>query len=205
MSKHSNNPWTEPDQEVVRFGQILNRTDGRLVHDIGCGAGRHALALAEAGLRVIASDVTPDIIRRVSTAFRTGKRTGHGLISSMLAYPLKTSSLDGVVAFNVLYHATHADMKGAVSEIFRTLKPDGVVYLTLATPAHGSYGRGQEIEPHTFAPPSGVLHHFTDRDDATALLHTFNIVEWRQSEVDYLTRDDETIRCVHWRIIARKG
>lgn len=202
MTSPAYNPWIAPDPDVIRFGHMLLGAGRRLVHDVGCGAGRHALALAEAGLHVIASDVTPALVRHVRITLP--ERIG-GVAGSMLAAPLADASLDGVVAFNVAYHNTATDMAVAVKEIFRTLKPDGLAYLTLATPEHGSYGHGREMEPHTFLPPSGVLHHFTGRDEAGVLLRAFDIVEWRQSAVDYVSRNGETIRCVHWRIIARKG
>lgn len=200
----SRNPWTAPDPGVIRFGRTLLESGGRIVHDTGCGTGRHAVALATAGLRVVASDVDRNAVVRVRRAWQAQELRGDGVVGSMLAVPVADASFDGVVAFNVLYHATQTDMATAVAEVYRTLKPGGRAYMTLATPEHGSYGRGREIEPHTFAPPNGPLHRFTDRAAAEALLAAFDVETWTRSVTDYINRQGETIRCVHWRIVARK-
>jgi SAM-dependent methyltransferase len=204
MIPPASDPWVHPDPEVIRFGKTVRDTGGRWVHDLGCGTGRHTLALGALGLHVVASDTDPDALRMVEQDMRRRGYPGHTLLASMLASPLRTASLDGLVAFNVLYHARRADMAVAVAEIGRTLKPDGLLYLTLATPGHGSYGRGMEIEPRTFLPPSGVLHHFMDRRDARTLLRALAIEAWQETSMDYVSQQGETIRCVHWRITARK-
>lgn len=196
-------PWSDPDPDVIRWGEAVKKAGGKSVHDVGCGAGRHAKALCAAGLSVVASDTDLNTLHS-TVEFRRHGASMTPVSASLFECPFREASFDGVLAFNVVYHARWADMVLGVQALYQTLKPGGLAYLTLATPDHGAYGRGREVEPHTFLPPSGILHHFTDRNSAEALLRGFVIERWSETALDYVTQKGETIRCVHWRVEARK-
>ena len=49
--------WTEPDDSVVRFAESLRQERCQRVLDLGCGAGRHVVFLAQAGFLVVGSDI----------------------------------------------------------------------------------------------------------------------------------------------------
>jgi len=195
------NPWRDPDPEILRFGETLKTHGAWRIHDIGCGTGRHALALSRAGFCVIATDIDfPTLAAAVA-----GNPGGFlPVAASMLGSPFSDARFDGIVAFNVVYHTRRADMEKALAEAYRTLRPGGLLYLTLATPEHGSYGRGAEVEANTFLPVSGVLHHFSDREEAEVLLARFQVIRWDKSALDYHTRQGDTIRCIHWRAEVKK-
>ena len=197
------NPGNDPDPDVLRWGCTVKSVGGIRVHDLGCGSGRHAKALSASGLSVVASDIDLTSLK-TGTCFRRHGGSVVPVLASLFECPFREASFDGVLAFNVLYHATWTDMVRAVQALYQTLKPGGLAYLTLATPDHGSNGRGQEVEPQTFLPPSGVLHHFTDRNNAELLLRRFVIKQWNEISFDYVTQKGETIRCVHWRVQARR-
>lgn len=197
-------PWRDPDPDVIRFGETLLTVGSRWVHDTGCGAGRHSRALCALGLHVIASDIDRAALKSLRIEADRTPFTLFPVAASMFASPLPAASLDGILAFNVIYHTRCAGMKTAMDEARRTLKPGGLMYLTLATPEHGSCGRGAEVEPHTFLPASGMLHHFSDRHEAEALTAGFQVAQWGESVLDYVTQAGETIRCVHWRIVVKK-
>jgi tellurite methyltransferase len=44
--------WLEPEPEVRDVVPVLKARGAKTVLDLGCGVGRHALFLAEAGFRV---------------------------------------------------------------------------------------------------------------------------------------------------------
>ena len=197
------NAWSDPDPDVIRWGGAIRTAGGIRVHDLGCGSGRHVNALSASGLTVVASDIDLTTLK-TTTDIRQHGVSVVPVLASLFESPFREASFDGVLAFNVLYHARWTDMVRAVRELYHTLKPGGTVYLTLATPDHGSFGCGHEVEPQTFLPPSGVLHHFTDRNNAELLLRYFVIKEWNEIALDYVTQKGETIRCVHWRVQARR-
>lgn len=49
-------------QEVAFLLELLDLPEGARVLDVGCGAGRHVIALAEAGLSVTGVDVSPGLL-----------------------------------------------------------------------------------------------------------------------------------------------
>jgi len=51
--------WRTPERAVVTWAEHLWEAGGRRVLDLGCGIGRHAVALARLGFAVTATDVSP--------------------------------------------------------------------------------------------------------------------------------------------------
>ena len=50
--------WRTPERAVVTWAEHLWEARGRRVLDLGCGIGRHAVALARTGLAVTVTDVS---------------------------------------------------------------------------------------------------------------------------------------------------
>jgi tellurite methyltransferase len=51
--------WRTPERAVVTWAEHLWEAGGRRVLDLGCGIGRHAVALARLSFAVTATDVSP--------------------------------------------------------------------------------------------------------------------------------------------------
>ncbi|MEZ5239675.1 MAG: methyltransferase domain-containing protein, partial [Microthrixaceae bacterium] len=62
-------------QEVAFLTEVLALREGMTVLDVGCGPGRHALALARAGISVIGVDIS---LRFIEVAMETADREGLG-------------------------------------------------------------------------------------------------------------------------------
>src|SRR4051812_26727200 len=75
------------------FGDLA----GRRALDLGCGTGRHARALAEAGARVVAAALTPAMLRRARLGLE-----GRGVALLRLALPGPLPFGDGTFALAVL-------------------------------------------------------------------------------------------------------
>ena len=106
----------------------LGELDGKVVLNIGCGAGTEALTLAHAGARCLAMDITYEaacaadmILDRVCG--------GLALQGDARFIPLKDSSVDIVYSSGVLHHSS--DIEKSIGEISRVLKPGGTAYVML--------------------------------------------------------------------------
>jgi SAM-dependent methyltransferase len=132
MFKAEERQWWYAGMRSISFGlldSVLGRglpaTRPRLL-DAGCGTGRNLLLLAERG-QAVGVDLSPDALefcrRRGVTVTR----------ASVLSLPFADSVFDGLISFDVLYHAWVNDDRMATRELVRVLRPGG--WLLFRVPA----------------------------------------------------------------------
>ncbi|MEZ5818158.1 MAG: class I SAM-dependent methyltransferase [Hyphomicrobiaceae bacterium] len=121
----------DPIKDMAGYERTLERSASYLspsdtVLEIGCGTGTTALRLAPRVRRVVATDISPEMIaiarERVADA---GCRNIELRVAPADGTAVETASMDAVMAFNVL-HLT-ADRPGMIREIWRALKPGGLL------------------------------------------------------------------------------
>jgi SAM-dependent methyltransferase len=106
------------------------------VLDVGCGAGRHAIALAREGCLVVAVDVGTEALaaaRRAEeeTAFLAGPapRRISFVRGDATRLPLADDSVDCAIASEVLEHLP--DDGAALAELARVVRPGGLLAVTV--------------------------------------------------------------------------
>jgi len=111
---------------------------GSLVLDLGCGTGRHAQTLREAGLRVVGVDMDFDALSTARALYpsapdsstsraRVDYSAGHAG-----AIPCKDAAFDAVVCLDVLHWSADASaFEAAWREVFRVLRSGGLFYARL--------------------------------------------------------------------------
>lgn len=113
------------DREMLlRFAGEIGE-DG-YVCDMGCGPGQIARFLADAGVRVLGLDLSPEMLahaRRLSPdlEFREG---------NMLSLPLPDNTLAGITAFYAIVNLPVESLPVVFREMHRVLKPMGLLLLT---------------------------------------------------------------------------
>lgn len=98
---------------------------GEWVLDLGSGRGELCAAMAQAGTRVVGVDFSRDALAMArETAQRLG--TPYALVCARAeALPVRGESLDAVLATDIVEHLPDADLRAAVRELRRALKPGG--------------------------------------------------------------------------------
>ncbi len=92
--------------------------------DAACGTGRHAAYLAERGHRVIGVDTSAEMLDHARARVPAAKMLRGGLT----ALPVPSESADLVVCTLALTHV--ADLRPAIAELARVVRPDGHVILS---------------------------------------------------------------------------
>ncbi len=100
---------------------------GRDVVDIGCGAGALARALAVAGARVVALEVSEE---QLAPALAGDGGSGvRYVVGRAQALPLDEAAVDIAVFMRTLHHVPVKDMMQALQEARRVVRPGGTVYV----------------------------------------------------------------------------
>jgi SAM-dependent methyltransferase len=102
------------------------------VLDLGCGGGRDTRLLAGRGMRVVAGDISAAMVTHAKnhTEIRLHPHIGY-LRLNMLDLPFGAARFGGVWACGSLLHLPSQDIPRALSHIWRTLVPGGVVALSM--------------------------------------------------------------------------
>ena len=112
---------TAPENRFI-LGQ-MGDIQGKLLLDLGCGAGENSVYFAKKGARCVATDYSPGM---VEVALQLAARYGveiEGRTANAMALEFPDNTFDLVYASNLLHHIP--DPKIALKEMHRVLKPGG--------------------------------------------------------------------------------
>lgn len=105
---------------------------GQRVLDVGCGGGREAVAMAREGLRVVAIDLIPEMVRAAAAhAAAQGTRLAT-LAGNATALPFRAGAFDGVAMLGqvIAYVPTRALRLAALSSAWQALRAGGILAMT---------------------------------------------------------------------------
>ncbi len=195
--------WLVPDQEVSERARAAFDSGAWRALDLGCGVGRHALALANMGFEVDAFDVS-----RTGLAEVSAKAEKHGLsigthVGSMTELPFRGGSYDFLVSWNVIYHGDEPALRQAIADLHRVLRPGGTMLVTMLSKRNADFGIGREISKNFWIDPEAEAdkthpHYFCDAREPVDLFSAFDI----RSLVDIEQRGKPGNG--HWHIVAER-
>ncbi|MFF2659255.1 class I SAM-dependent methyltransferase [Kitasatospora sp. NPDC058032] len=110
---------------------------GDRVLDLGCGGGRHAFECYRRGANVVALDQNAEEIAEVRKWFAAMEQAGEApegasavaMEGNALALPFEDDHFDKIIISEVMEHIP--DDKGVLTEMFRVLKPGGLLAVTV--------------------------------------------------------------------------
>src|SRR4029453_13170706 len=110
--------------ETAWVTRLLGDVRGLAVADVGCGTGRHAIAMAAAGGHVGGVDFSPGMLAKFRATPGAGavRLVPHDLTTGL---PFASGSMDRVTCCLVLEHVT--DLASAFTEMSRICRAGGFV------------------------------------------------------------------------------
>ncbi|HIH23864.1 TPA: class I SAM-dependent methyltransferase [Candidatus Woesearchaeota archaeon] len=148
----------QPHEDMPRIAALLKKRKATRVLDLGCGSGRNLFFLDKLGFDVAGIDIAPAGIKTIKDRIK-GVDAKVGDIYTRLPYP--DASFDAVISVQVLQHNTAPNIKRAIAEIRRILKPGGILFLTVGGRISKNKVRfclvltAKKIAPNTYVPTNG--------------------------------------------------
>ena len=149
--------------------------------DVAAGRGRNALAMARAGIRIVAVDFSETAMRTLADAARAEHLPVWPVVANLGSFHLKHESLDAIVNINFLDRALFAQFS-------RALGPGGVLIAETFTNEQASLGHPKD--------PRFLLGHRELKELAVGL----EIEHYREGLVSY----PDGTRAFRASIVARK-
>lgn len=205
-----------PSEIVVQFVFRNFSSDGKTkVLDLGCGAGRHVFFLGNENIVPYGLDFSDEGIeytKEMMIENGLGQYVDNMSVGTLTQLPYADYFFDGIICYGVLYYLAYEDIKKAVQEMRRVLKPAGKLLLVVRTIEDYRYDEKKEIETHTTIineeseekcahSENGMLMHFFDEQE----LNTF-FSDYKETKIDYIkeTHDNQKFCDSNYILTAEK-
>jgi tellurite methyltransferase len=181
-----------PHEDFGEYLELLKKHQAKKILDLGCGTGRHAVALTKAGYKVYGIDISENALNVCWDWFKDENLQADIIFGDMYKpLPYEENFFDGLVSINVLHHNKIAQIKGLIKEIERVLKPGAIIMVEIPRQV-GKMHDGQ-IEPGTVVPESGsevgIPHHiFQDEKEVREFFKNFEIIKIVHKEKKNFTK-----------------
>ena len=148
---------------------LFERHNIKRVLDLGCGSGGHMTPLAKNGFEVYGIDSSEKAINVARAYLREDNLRGDLKIGSMWEkLPYENNFFDAVISFRAIYHGKIEDIRKTIREIERTLKPHGLIFITVRkkTP-NRTMAKHRMLNSKTYVPmegeEKGVVHYIFNK------------------------------------------
>jgi SAM-dependent methyltransferase len=133
--------------ERAAFLDRLDVVEAKTLLEIGAGTGQDSVFFADAGLRVVAVDLSPEMVARCrAKGIEAYER-------DVLRLGFEPGAFDAVYAMNCLVHVPNADLPAVLRAVRDVLTPGGLFYLGLwgGRPYEGTVEHDQHVPKRFFA------------------------------------------------------
>ena len=112
--------------ESDRLWDQLELSPGAWLLDLGCGHGRHALALAQRGATVVGMDFAETLLARAKCLGADLDVSPHWLRGDMRQLPLRAKFFAGAILIDAFgFFETDEENEAVLAEVRRVLAPSG--------------------------------------------------------------------------------
>lgn len=145
--------------------------EGARVLEIGCGNGKTAIALKESGFKVTAMDFSQAAIDSCSDI-----KGVEFVCASVTEMPFPDDSFDGALTFHVLEHLTADELRTAVSEIGRVLRPGSYLSVRVFSADDMRSEKGTRLDDSTVVRGNGIMYHYFTEEELREAFDCMDVV-----------------------------
>ena len=184
-TEHLQDKYRIPEENFGDFIKVLKANKAKRILDLGCGTGRHTIALAKAGFEVCGIDISKNALGVCQERLKeAGLKADLKLADIYKPLSYKDNFFDGFISTSTLHHAILKDIKKLVKELERVLKSGAFIMIVVPKKMSSDVKRTdvKTIEPETIihisGPEQGVPHHrFESADDLIKLFNNFKVIK----------------------------
>lgn len=186
----------QPHKDLPFIIQQCKKEKVKRVLDLGCGVGRNLIEFAKHKFEVYGIDLSETAIKLLKKLLQKLKLKAFLTVGNIYdELPYKDNFFDCVVCVQTLQHGTETQIKFAIKEIKRVLKPKGLIFITVC----GRYSRGkiryclvktaEQINKHTYIPQigeeKGLVHFIFNKNLIKKFFKDFQLIKLWKDEKDY--------------------
>ncbi|MFH1367310.1 MAG: class I SAM-dependent methyltransferase [Patescibacteria group bacterium] len=124
--------FLEPQEEMPKIAVIFKRHKVKRVLDLGCGSGRQLVFLAQRGFSVYGFDIAEEGIKIAKDWLKSeGLETDFKIGSIYKRLPYSDNFFDAAISTHAIHHGKIEDVRKAIGELHRVLKPNGLIFVNL--------------------------------------------------------------------------
>lgn len=177
--RHEGRVFTEPFPGFKAIARKFTRHHCHRILDLGCGNGRHVVALTKKGFNTIGLDISSSGLRLTCEWLEEESLQASLIGADTRQYlPFKADSFDGLLSTQVIHHALLSEVRVAIAEIWRILTNGGIAFITVPGRKDESEAY-EEVEPGTYVPldgtEKGLPHHIFTEDELRSEFGVFQI------------------------------
>jgi len=191
-TEHLNDKFRIPHEDFGEFIKLLKQKGAKKVLDLGCGTGRHTIALAKEEFEVYGIDIAKNALSVCRKRLAEDHSRAEVILGDMYqTLPYEDKFFNGLISTNVLHHNKVVEIKKLVEEIERVLKPGALIMVEV--PRQVGEIRDKEIEPGTVVPSQGsekgIPHHlFKNENELKEFFPNFKIIKIVKKEKRNLSK-----------------
>ena len=186
-----------PHNDMPKVVRVFREKGVKKVLDLGCGSGRHLVYLARQGFEVFGIDLAERAIELAADWLKKEEgamvRIEVGSIFERLPY--EDDFFDAMISTKVINHGRIEEIRRAIKEIERVLKPKGLVFIEVTKgrrvrESKSQRARAEIIDPRTIIPMTGkekgVIHYQFNKKILIEEFKSFRVLDfWVDSQNDY--------------------
>lgn len=205
-----------PSELVVQFiFRNFKRDGNEKVLDLGCGAGRHTIFMANENIIPYGVDISKKGVKHTKDMLKNCGFEGFNnniKCGDFSQLEFKDDFFDGIICYGVLYYSKKEDIKKAVDEIYRVLQKDGKALVVVRNTEDYRFRKGKKIEENTFIinendgskcayNENDMVMHFFTKEEVKNLFSRFSSV---MIDMFSETHENEKYKDSNYILIIRK-